>query len=225
MTQALATVPSGITLSLGTGGAISVPTQPATFTVTSLNSGINFPANSVVVVAFYEEDGSSGISSPLIGGQAASLIAQDASNLFFYSVLVGGSSIADTFGGSNGNFYTNLTFRAWILNGATSATPTTTKNGVAGGADPQVLSAQPINVPSGGIGLVALGCSVNFTAGTTTLWGTPSGSISPDASSRLDAHYLFSSWNTTTSGNWDPGVTGSSTLAFKNNTMIAVSFP
>jgi hypothetical protein len=186
-----------------------------------LNGGTNFPANSVVVVVWANNDGGAAPTSPTIGGNAAALVTGTGNEVFMFSFKVGGASIPDTFGWVTPNTATAIA-SAWIINNGASATALSSGNTLTGGADPQTLNAA-LSVSSGQIGLVAFMCS-NPTSPTTVLWGSPSGSISPDAAANSGALYTFATSNIQTAGSWNPGATGSNSLAFKNNGIIGAVF-
>jgi hypothetical protein len=219
--------PTNITVTVGGGGILLNNTGfgTGTFSFTGLNGGVNFPAGSVVVVNFANFGGAAP-TSPTIGGQSATQIANDTARPLFvaYSIKVGGSSVADTFGFTIAAGYGgDTTCFAYYLTGASSPTPSSTLAGVAGGSDPQIVTGQPIVVPANGCGLTMFGCA-NPTASTTTLWGNPSGSITPDAAIQDGTNILLSYTSRTTAGNWNPGITGSNALSFRNNAIIVLAF-
>jgi hypothetical protein len=175
----------GITVCTPTTPWTNSTAYPATQTITGLNGGTNFPANSklILFIAFTGYNETSGHPVILIGGSggtAATFIGYDGNDdfLYCYYLDVGGSSIADSvyFGFQIGHW---IGVQAYILTGAAAGFTATygtnfeslqTEHGnfnadpigpqnynatYDGGSDGTLNAIRSITVPAGGIGIVA----------------------------------------------------------------------
>jgi hypothetical protein len=211
-----------ITLTPAAGGVKYYASQSHTFTATGLNGGVDFPANSFVALLFYSHSGSGDLIAPKIGGQAATNVYGFTLNsdalISVYTLQVGGSSVVDSFGSDNGDYYADLCFRAYILTGGTNPTP------IIGGAIVANSTPSPVTVPAGGVGLVALGCDSTMPNGTTVVWTPPPVGAPSDAFFRTDGIGLFATYSTSAAGAWATSFVGTPSLDFKGNRTATLAF-
>jgi hypothetical protein len=181
-----------------------------TVTFTGLNGGVNFPSGAIVVVGFGNYQSGVTLTSPQIGGQAATIVAgtQDANKRQQLFIATMPASSPDTFSFTNGNAVDVVGVASGYFDSLSSATPNATGIETFGAnSDPQHLAAA-ITVPSNGFGVVfcftANGAAnnaptamtwANATQDTFAAYGT-----GPSAAVGL-AH-------TSTAGSWNPTATG-----------------
>lgn len=203
-------------------GTSATTTLSASGSISGLNGGTNIPAGAVVVVGFYDNGGSAGLVSPKLGGYTLTPITSDQSRLYLYSGIIGGSPAADVLSQTAGPNYAHCSVALWYMTGSAFSAASFSQTD-PGSSDPQVATS-PLTIASGGVGFAVYGCDTNFTAGTTIQWGNPSGAIASDTYNRTDGSALFGSYHSVTAGTFNPGVTGSSSLAFKNNAIATATF-
>jgi hypothetical protein len=165
-----------IVLTLGSAPA---PSNPAfaggNLTITGMNGGTNFPANSKVVFGLCETSFPlSGVVVTMGGNAMTQVIDFDFSSsgcaIWYYDV--GGASITDTTvitSGGNGGWAGAL---AYYMTGAASGTASVTGSIQDAGAPPQSLSLS--GIPTGAVTILVAG-SLNATSYTPSWTNTTSG--------------------------------------------------
>lgn len=188
----------------------------STVTFTGMNGGVNYPANSVVIAFFLQEEGSYTFSSATIGGQSATKVTDTGDGkCALYQATMPGTSQTDTalvtwsnapaYAGAVGGYFQNLQ--------SSTATDHNILAIASSGADPQHLAAT-VTVPAGGFGVVMAGTPENaaVTAPTGITWTSTtagSGDNFGNITGRITA--IGSAHTATAGAGWNPGASGAGT--------------
>lgn len=184
------------TFTAGTGSIFN-NAFAAGFTWTGMNSGVNWPSGALVAIVVCATD-SPTFASPTIGGQAATLAAQETSHVasLYYALMP--ASEPDTFSISNATCCGKLGAAAVYMTNLASSTPDSTATEAYGAqADPQTTST-PLTIVGSGFG-VAGACAASGT--TTPTWNTGTGVVNLSmATAQLLVGKLTSSGTPSVSG-------------------------
>jgi hypothetical protein len=181
---------------------------------TGLNGGTNFPSGAIVVVAFFNRDGTPA-TTPLIGGQAASVVtgAQDTSNKCTLYQATMPSAQADTFSVANGSDYSGMGVAGGYFTNLASSTRDAA-NKVDFGSAAATITLPSTTVSATGFGLVFAASSLNATSPPTAVTWTSTTAGGGDTFVNMNgtngATYGASITlaHTATAGAWTPGAAG-----------------
>jgi hypothetical protein len=188
-----------------------------TVSFTGLNGGTNYPSGAVVLVGVVQDQSALTLTSPQIGGNAASIVsgAQDSSTHCTLYQATMPSSSSDTFSFTNGAAVNVIGAVAGYFTNLTSSTPTATGNETfANQPDPQFLSAS-ITVPSSGFGVAFVG-TFGATPPTAVTWTNTTASAG-DTFAALATKAAISLSHTTTAGSWMGGSGAGGVSGVTNN--------
>lgn len=187
-----------------------------TKTFTGLNGSVDFPSGAVVIVAFGNRDGTAA-TTPLIGGQAASVVttAQDTTlKLTFYQATMP-SAQNDTFSIANGDAFSGMGVASGYFTNLSSSTRSAAAEIDFGSAGATIsLGGSAITVPASGFGLVAVFSSINATTAPTAVTWTNTTAGGGDTFSNLAGTNgatfgaSITLAHTITSGSWNPTAAG-----------------
>lgn len=175
-------------------------------TFTGLNGGVNFPAGAVVTVGVGTDQAALVLSTPLIGGVAASIAIQDSTkHTTFYQATMSGAA-ADTFAFTATNNVNIMGVAAgYFQNLSSSVVSATGTSTFAASGTTVALSSSPV-VPASGFGLMFVWYNESSVAPPTSyVWANCSASGGDEfARMTTPTNASFGLAHTAAAGAWSP---------------------